>query len=211
MRRSFQAASAAAAGVVLLVAGGTTWAGWTEDAPGGTAVLRAGDLRVAVTQSGPTAVQTGSAPPGVHPVASSSGLIPGTQGQRWTYQITNTGASAVPASATLRLRTASVTGDYAPVRAYLRARVTTGAGATEVPLAAFGAGGLSHDVELPGVLEPGASATVTLLVYLPASVTVDGRTVQVGMELRNLRSGNLTPARLFTMGNGALLVQEPEN
>lgn len=212
MRRSLRAASAAAVGAVLLVGGGVTWAGWSDVSPGGTAVIRAGDLQVAVTQSGPAAVQLGDAPPGgVLPVAGSSGLIPGTQGQRWTYRVTNTGASAVPASATLRLRTASVSADYGAVRAYLRARVNAGAGDVEVPSAAFEAGGLSYDVPVPGVLQPGASATVTLVVYLPATVTVNGRSVPVGMELRNLRSANLTPSRLFTMGNVALLRQAPEN
>ena len=115
-----------------------------------------------------------------------------------------------PATAALRLKSSSVTGDYAALRPYLRATVAIDGGApTAVPAAAFTPGGLAHTVALPGTLRPGQNRTVSLRVFVPMT---DAAGTDIPQILRATRSTSAaTPATAFTMTNTLELVQVPEN
>lgn len=213
MRRSHSAliAVVAAVAAVTLIGGPSTQAHWTGTAGSGTTRIQAGTLTGSINQAGPTtfSVGTGSNVYVTQP-QTAAGIIPGVQGQSWTYTLTNSSASATPAAAALQLKSSSVTGDYAALRPYLQATVTVdGAGTTAVPAAAFTAAGLTHTVDLPGTLRPGQSRTVTLRILVPMTDTAG---TDIPQALRATRSTSASaPAAVFTMTNALALTQAPEN
>lgn len=213
MRRRHHAlvAVVAAAAVVTLIGGPATQASWTDTANSGTTRIQAGTLTGTIGQSGPASFPVGTGS-NVHVAQpqTAAGIIPGVQGQSWTYTLTNSPASDAPATAALRLKSSSVTGDYAALRPYLRATVAIdGAEPTAVPAAAFTPAGLAHTVALPGTLRPGQNRTVSLRVLVPMT---DADGTDIPQALRATRSMSAgTPATAFTMTNTLELAQAPEN
>lgn len=203
-RRLVTAAAAAVAGLLLLVSAPGTSASLSDGAST-TVVLRSGSLAGSLQQSGPATVVTGTSTAVVVP-AGASGIVPGVQGQRWTYVVTNLGAesSTEPARVVLRLRTSSVATPYAAVQPHLQVAWAQAGGATgTVPPSALAVGGIDHAVELPGTLQPGQSTTITVTVGLPA---VSG-TTELARSLDAVRSTTVDARTMLTFSNVVTLHQ----
>lgn len=207
-RRAVLTAVVAATAGALLLGGNATYAAWSDSQRSGQSTITAGDLKVDISQTGPTAVDDGTNT-SIYPVTGSRGIIPGEQSQRWTYTVTNSSASAVSADGTLEIAGAvSDPIDYTAVRPYLRASTTIGNTTTDIPNSAFTADGFQYEVDLDTKLQPSKSVTIDLTISMPATITnSQGQNVDVAVELLKHRSANTSTHGIFTMENSANLTQ----
>lgn len=209
-RRAVFAAAAAATAGALLLGGNATYAAWSDSAKSEKTTITAGTLAAEITQSDPASVAMGEgASAGIFPGDNSKGIIPGAQGQRWTYTVTNSSKSAVTANVALKINgSVSNVTDYAAIRPYLKATTKVGATTTEIPSSAFTASGFQHTVKLGDKLAPGKKATIELTLSMPATVTnSQGQKVDVAVELIKHRSATTDAQKIFTMENSASLSQ----
>jgi alternate signal-mediated exported protein len=208
LRRAVLSAAAAAAAGVLLIGGGATYAAWSDSTESESTTITAGDLKADISQVGPSDVTYGSNP-SIYPSKDSKGIIPGVQSQQWTYTVTNTKESAVPATGTLEITgSPSNADDYTAMRPYLRASTTIDGTKKDIPTSAFTSGGFSHSVDLGKTLKPSDSVKITLDLSMPATVTDGtGKKIDVAVELINRRSANLDVQSIFTMKNLVRLKQ----
>lgn len=210
-RRAVLAAVAAAAASALLLGGNATYAAWSDSKSSQKTTITAGTLKAEIDQAGPTPVTMGEgASTGIYPTKGSKGIIPGVQGQRWTYTVTNSSKSAVAANGVLKINgSVSNAADYTAVRPYLKATAKSGDKTTELPSSAFTAAGLQHTVKLSDKLAPGKKATIELTISMPATVTnSQGQKVDVAVELLKHRSANTDAQKIFTMENSVSLAQD---
>lgn len=210
-RKGLAVAGVAAVAAALLLGGASTYTSWTDTTSSETTKITAGDLTAQIEQEGPASVKIEPGPgPGVYPQAGSQGLIPGFQGQQWSYTLANSSNSAVAADAVLLLRgSPDDANEYAAFRPYLRATVQVeGQDPISVPVESFVEDGFAFDLDVGTRLQPGETVRATLKVYMPATVdSADGSTTDVGFALRDLRSAGTDAHPVFTMENSVYLRQ----
>lgn len=208
-RNGLMAAGAALTGAALLLGGTSTFASWTDSTSSGTTTISAGTLSAGISQEGPVVVEVGEPSPGVFPGAESQGIIPGVQGQQWSYALANSGDSDVIADASLLLR-GSPNDDYWAFLPYLRATVQVEGqeDPIEVPTESFTESGFAFDLDLGTRLQPGETVGATLTIYMPATVnSANGGTADVGFALRDLRSADRAAHPVITLENSVYLRQ----
>lgn len=210
-RKGLTIAGVAVVAAALLLGGASTYASWTDTTSSETTAITAGTLSAGLTQEGPTAVEIDGDPgPGVYPEDESQGMIPGAQGQQWSYTLENDASSDVVADAVLLLRGwPSDANEYGAFRPYLRATIQVdGQEPIEVPTESFTESGFAFDLDLGTRLQPGETVGATLTIYMPATVdSPDGGTTNVGFALRDLRSADTAGHPVLTMENSVYLHQ----
>ncbi len=214
--KGLPAAAAIATGACVLLTGGpTTSASWADSKSTAAVQVRGGALTAALSQSGPSnwlSYDTLKAAPGnvVASVPDAVGIIPGREGQRWTYTVTSSTAAPKPSTVrsriSVRIRTNAVTGPWPTVAPYLSVGLQDESGTWHhVPAAHVTAAGVDHTVSLPGTLAPGASRTFHVAMWTDA--VVGG--VDVPMALRGTRSTTAAYRQMATMANVVTLTQVP--
>lgn len=208
-RKGLTLAGVAVVAATLLLGGASTYASWTDTASSEATTITAGGLTAVIGQDGPDLVEIGESGPGVYPEGGSEGLIPGVQGQQWSYTLGNDAGSDVVADAVLLLRGSPYeANEYAALHPYLRATVQVeGQDPIDVPTESFTATGFAFDLDLGTRLQPGETVGATLTVYMPATIETADGTTDVGFALRDLRSADTAAHPVLTMENSVYLRQ----